>query len=518
MRYLLLIFVSSFLSLLSGRVVTASEIQTPNLVKQNSLRSTSAQSFWPEAQRLVQDQINLINRIERAIASDDPYGVFVAEGKITLHQGEVERFLKNQYRNPALLCTRTNGGITPAGSDLSVEQAQVYCSLYASTAQLMPLRPVLERRQATLTPNNPLTLSRSQQSILAVPPQKLPSPPTSYVAPEPPLVGIRAKTPISGYQPPIAPAIAPPQQATTGLASAKQLLSQAVASFPPATPFIDAGETAKLKESNAYGLNQQEPQEYGNFLSQPNTGIARVLPSGIVNSQPMQNRLIPTVAERFAYPPLLRGIGGDIAETTRSSGRISQEDEFTPRFAVKLENGNFQIAQRGLDYGFMMDLGEVPLENLDPTLKKVRALSPQTRQFFLNYRPPNELAALQVDRQRFITGKLGEVSVSEPVQQTTALESAINPLSPDAPVVLNHTYLMRLVQFQVPEVVLNRGTVNREQRRYLDQILETPSSDALVAFRPVNRRPDGSYTVLWRVLNQFPDPQIEDLEKYVNLQ
>jgi hypothetical protein len=39
-----------------------------------------------------------------------------------------------------------------------------------------------------------------------------------------------------------------------------------------------------------------------------------------------------------------------------------------------------------------------------------------------------------------------------------------------------------------------------------------------VAFRPVNRRPDGSYTVLWRVLNQFPDPQIEDLEKYVNLQ
>ncbi|MFM5980381.1 MAG: hypothetical protein ACKO9I_07570 [Sphaerospermopsis kisseleviana] len=42
-----------------------------------------------------------------------------------------------------------------------------------------------------------------------------------------------------------------------------------------------------------------------------------------------------------------------------------------------------------------------------------------------------------------------------------------------------------------------------------------PSSDTIIAFRAVRRRPDGSYTILWRVLNQLPAPQINDLEKYV---
>lgn len=520
MRYLLLIFVSSLLSLVSGQAIAQAESQRLGVSRQIPSSSASDQSFWPQAQRLVQTQINLINRIERASASPEPYPAFAAEGQILLHQGEVDRFLKSQYPNPALLCTRTNG-VTPAGSNLTLEQAQVYCALYASTQQLLPLRPVLERRQSILAPTRGNPLAIGQPSILTVPPQRLAVPVPRFPAPEPPVVGVAAKTPISGYQPPIQPAIAPSQQTVTTLQTAKKFLGQAVAAFPPSARFTDIAETYQLNERNTYALYRQEPSLYTEFLSQPNTGIARVLPSEAYRQQlnPLGNRLSPSVAERFPFPALLRGVGGGSdEESTPSSVRIGPGDEFTPRFAVRMEGSNFEIAQQGLDYGFMVDLGEVPLENLDPTLKKVRALSPQTRQFFLNYRPPNQLASIQVDRQRFITGKLGQVAFSEPVQQTRAIASSIDRLSPNAPAMLNHTYLMRLVQFQVPEVVQTGGTVSREQRRYLDQILELPSSDVLVAFRPVSRRADGSYTVLWQVLTQFPDPQIEDVEKYIKLQ
>jgi hypothetical protein len=75
-----------------------------------------------------------------------------------------------------------------------------------------------------------------------------------------------------------------------------------------------------------------------------------------------------------------------------------------------------------------------------------------------------------------------------------------------------------LIQFQLPEVILKRQSISRAQRRYVDLLLETPSSDVLVAFQPVSQRSDGSYTVLWRILKPFPDPQITDLEKYVHLE
>jgi hypothetical protein len=236
-----------------------------------------------------------------------------------------------------------------------------------------------------------------------------------------------------------------------------------------------------------------ESQAYAKLQTQPNTGVARVLSAESYRPDPNQlrNRLQPTVAERFPF----------VALGKSSSG-------LTPRFTLQIENGNFQIPLPGLDYGFMINLGEVPLENLNPTLQNIRTLSQEQRKFFLNYSPPNQLEALQVDRLRFLTGK----------DRAGLIPSVSLPASTQAPAILNNTYLLRLFQFQLPEVILQREPISRAQRRYLDQILETPSSDVLVAFRPINRRSDGSYTVLWRVLNQFPDPKIQDLDNYVDLE
>lgn len=62
--------------------------------------------------------------------------------------------------------------------------------------------------------------------------------------------------------------------------------------------------------------------------------------------------------------------------------------------------------------------------------------------------------------------------------------------------------MVRSLQFQLPEAMLKSQTMSPEQLQNI------PSSDMIVAFRPVRRRPDGSYTVLWRVLNQLPTPKI----------
>ncbi|HEY9905639.1 MAG TPA: hypothetical protein V6D43_24940, partial [Candidatus Sericytochromatia bacterium] len=203
------------------------------------------------------------------------------------------------------------------------------------------------------------------------------------------------------------------------------------------------------------------------------------------------NPLQPTVAEQLPFVPLGKSLSG-----------------LTSRFAIQIADDNFQIPLPGLNYGFMVNLGAISLADIDPTLQNIPTLSQQQQELFLNYLPPDRVNDLQTDQRRFLTGKAGfDLAPSISV-----------PASTQAPIVLNNTYLLRLFQFQLPEVVLKRGVIFRKQRRYLNRILETPSSDVLVAFQPISRRDDGSYTVLWRVLNQFPDPKITDLQDYVDFE
>jgi hypothetical protein len=285
------------------------------------------------------------------------------------------------------------------------------------------------------------------------------------------------------------PAIAPLPEAAPVLQSVKQLLARSQTAFPNAVSFSTPTRQAAL-DQYAYDLYPQERQLYAKFLAQPNTGIARVLLSEAYRPQSsgLQNRLQPTVAERFPFVPL-----------------VQSEAQFTPRFLIEIENGRFQLVQSGLNYGFIAPIGDVALESLQPTLPARQvALAPDLRQFFLTYTPPNQLDAIQVDRRRFVSGKVNSLALNE-------------PLMSQAPISLNQTYLMRSLQFQMPEIVMSGEPVSRRDRRYLDLLLETPSSDHLLAFRPMIRHSDGTYTVLWRVLQQFPDPQIQDLDQHVNL-
>jgi len=502
MRYSPLLFLLPFS--LSLPLLPTLAADYPGLFNQ----SRSSQNFWSQAEQLVQEQLYLINNIQQAIAGPDLNRVEGVQGQLFLHLGTVERFLKSQYSIPPFLCS--NGSSPPVASELTLAQRQVYCALYASTQQLSPVVPLLERRLPMLAglaaPNPPLGLPLNFRNPVTPRFSAVPNLPV----PDPPVIGLPQKTAISDQEPPFQPAILPPQQALTSLSAAREQLLSALPAFPATAQIIDPAPTSVVLARGAYGLSPAEPLLYAKFLSQPNTGIARVLPAQSYRPDPNQlrNRLQPTVAEQFPFVSLGQSRSG-----------------LTPRFMLQIEEGNFQIPFPGVDYGFMLNLGEVSLENLKSTLQNVSTLSEKQREFFLNYSPPNQLEALQVERLRFLNGKEGLGYLPPPLfspmtryGRGAAFPSASLPVATQAAVVLNNTYLVRLFQFQLPEVILKRESISRAQRRYIDQILETPSSDLLVAFQPVRQHSDGSYTVLWRVLQQFPDPKITNLENYVDLE
>lgn len=494
MRYLSLLLLLPFS--VSLPLLATSATASPTLLSQ---RNEITQDFWTQAKELVEEQLYLINQTKQAIAGPDLNRVEIARGQLFLHLGVVERFLQNRGGNPRLVCSNgTNNPSVVIAAEMNLPAKQVYCSLYASTQKLRPVISLLEERLPMLAglaapirqpqKNRPLILQYDLQNPVKPRYSQVPDFPT----PEPPVIGFPAKMATADEQP-FQPAITPPLRINNILLSAREQLLSILPAFPASVQILDPTPNTEIIDRATYGLSPAEPQIYGLFLKQPNTGIARVLlaESYRLNPNQLRNRLQPTLAERFPFAPLV----------TSNSGLI-------PRLTLQITEDNFQIPlSSGLDYGFIVNLGAIPLEKLKPSLENISTITSEQRDFLLKYSPPQKLEAIQVDRRRLVSGKdvLGFVPTVR-----------IAP-SNQAPVVLNSTYVIRLFQFQLPEVILQRELISREQRRHLDEILETPSSDMLIALQPVSRLTDGSYTVIWRVLKQFPDPKITDLERYLDL-
>jgi hypothetical protein len=499
MRHIFFSFLLLFWLISVPRNTLAAEYKPESAQSPNSALLSASKNFYQSASLLVQQQINLIARIDQALSQPDANRMRVVRGQLTIQVKAVEGFLKYQYNSPKALCTPTDSSTRlPKTSLLSVEQTQIYCSLYASSSQLSKLAPLLDRllsRRGELALVRELPLvsgERQSDPVLSIAPIQYPNlgkpaiPFSTWepIPPSPPqIIGRTQKTAIADYVPPRQPAIAPPLLSLTTIETAKQLLATAQAAFPSDIKFHNPRETLTKLDRFAYDLDPQEPQIYAKFLTSPNTGIFRVLPHTAYNRplNTLQNRLQPSVSDRYPFPSLGEAKGG-----------------FTPSLALVTVGDNFGLKQQRLDYNFMVNVGDIPLEKLDARLKNI---SPQTREFFLNYQPPKQLKALQVEQRRFVTGK------NQQFNHQIILAGAKSEL--------NRTYLVRSLQFQLPEMIVSGQPLTPTQRRHLDQLQQMHSSDIIFAFRPVRRRSDGSYTVLWRVLNQLPAPQIEDLENYL---
>ncbi len=450
--FVCVVVMGCFGSLVDHSIASASTNSTSPVVD-------PSRDYWLEAQTLAQNHLVLLNRIERSLSSSDVDRLRALKGQIFLQTSAIERFLKSSYPVPEVLCasnSANSGAGSVAGTDaVSLEEAQVYCALYLSARDLQPLKSQLDRRSgmvaAASTSVQPLS-SVSDRSRLTV----------------------KTATPVL-------PAIQPPEESLAIVQTSRDRLLQVQSAFPVTARFVVPAQATQSQQA-AYDLYPQESQPYTSFLSQPNTGITRLLPSEVYRtaSNALENRLAPTVAEQLPFATLMR-----------------RSDGLSPRLAIQVEGGNFQIVPTDLDYGFMTDLGEVAIETLVPPSVEALPNLSDALQFFYNYRPPSELEAIQVDRRRFASEKGSNLNLS----QATA--------------VLNRTYLVRSIQFKVPEIITSGRSLLPRERLSLKDLLDTPSSDLLFAFRPVSRRADGSYTVLWKVLRQFSNPQIRDLDRYV---
>lgn len=122
-----------------------------------STRSTApideaTRDYWRAAQRLTQDQARLLDRVERAAKTPEANRLKTLNGQIFLHTSAVDRFLKTNYSEPALLCSPPSGLGQVAGTDgATLEQVQVYCSLHRSTRDFMTMRWRLDQQAKLLT-------------------------------------------------------------------------------------------------------------------------------------------------------------------------------------------------------------------------------------------------------------------------------------------------------------------------------------------------------------------------------
>ena len=203
----------------------------------------------------------------------------------------------------------------------------------------------------------------------------------------------------------------------------------------------DPTQIATLREQ----LNQKEtlflapaPEDYAafaNFLKQPDTGLARIMPRG-------------------QFPGnLLSTLGGGAYYYF-----IQQINAYGHGSDLELEQGQFSVGFAGADFGFLVALGDVSLENVTLQHPGVKYLA--------EFVPPNAESEARADYQ------LSQSGFNANGFNYRQHQSAL----------LNTTYVVRSVQYQ--------------------------ASDDLVAFRPVRQDTDGSLILVWKLLKWFPTPQL----------
>jgi hypothetical protein len=425
-------------------------------------------AFWPTAEKIATDQATLLNEAERAVMSQDPIQNQRVSSLLIGQLRSMDRFVQRHYNNPRELC-RESSKIAVTMANLESAQVETYCAIYNLSLGVSPLRPLLTQRASLFN------TSRSARSVGLFFTQPLRAPfdaqsveqvnlgttirPQAQVAPT---IGLQLlgrqlrKQSTDRPASSIAPAIAPREDISTIIAASRTQLATIQANLPrqSAASTPVASFNAGRPPKTTLRQTAVASQPYAAFLKRSNTGISTVY------------------AEQATTPVANRLMAGDVALP----------------FGLKIQAGQLVITGAVLDYGFMADLGDVDLA-------KARRAIPAT---FTTYQPPTDLAQVQVDQRRFWVGKDTEFSAQ-------------------VPVVLDRTYVMRSIQYDLPDLVASGRPLKPGERGQLKGILQATGRDRLIAFRPIAQNNDGSYSVLWQVLQTNPAPTLQGLDRYISI-
>jgi hypothetical protein len=213
--------------------------------------------------------------------------------------------------------------------------------------------------------------------------------------------------------------------------------AQADARSQAAAEIESLREQIKAKEATLLATSKADRKAYAEFLAQPGTGLIRLLPR-----------------EKWDGKLSTRGDGAfySFARLTHEYGSGSD---------IMLEQDRLAVGFAGADFGFMTDLGDVPLETVTGETEAV--------QFMASFKTPTlEPEARKAYRSFGDFGGLHEGQLT---------------YASRLPVAVGSTYALRSINYDY--------------------------SDLLVAFRVVRKDADGSVTLLWKVLENYPKPTLQ---------
>jgi hypothetical protein len=186
----------------------------------------------------------------------------------------------------------------------------------------------------------------------------------------------------------------------------------------------------------------EDQRAHAEFLSQPDTGLIRLLPRQVYDSEAYKSNNKTLT---------MRGAGAYYSFTllTHEYGQGSD---------IGLESGQLSVGFAGANYGILVHLGDVTLDELTLEDPRVRYMS--------GYTPPPKEPDARLEARQFGSG----VTVDD-VRYRDRL-----------PVAVNGTYLLRSIDYS--------------------------RSDVLVAFKVVRKDSDGSVILAWKLLKKYPVPQL----------
>jgi hypothetical protein len=191
-------------------------------------------------------------------------------------------------------------------------------------------------------------------------------------------------------------------------------------------------------EKKVLAVADSDRQEFAAFLGQPETGIIRLLPRETYDFNSKRALAV-------------RG-GGAFYSFALSTHEYGQGSD------VMLEQGDLSGGFAGADYGMLLNLGDVPLDEVNAEHVAVRAL--------LEYMP----TSAEPDARK----------AQQALWQGMDLSGVI--FKKRLPAKVSNTYLLRSVNFG--------------------------GYDIAVAFRVTRKDTDGSLILLFKVLKKFPKPDL----------
>ena len=192
-------------------------------------------------------------------------------------------------------------------------------------------------------------------------------------------------------------------------------------------------------EKKVLAVSDTDREEFAAFLTQPHTGVIRLLPREMYDGNAKRGLAMRGGGAYYSF--------------------VLKKHEYGQGSDISLEQGQLSVGFAGADYGMLLNLGDISLDEVVSDHVATRAL--------LNYTPPIKEAEIRAEYRKLWQG----------------IELTGFNFKSRVPAKVGDTYLLRSISID--------------------------DSDVVVVFRVARKDTDGSLILVYKVLKSFPKPTME---------